>query len=286
MGLQLDQLTHKLARSPIWIRLPTFLGLLVLIWLPIAAPIYTFIPDPDWVAIFSMAILYAEFIGLARFWGKQVYIEAHVLRRYGWGWSRSHRWELSQGLALGLGIIALLFGIETLCGWVEWSITASVVQPLTTSRLTAFVLEGGAIGLAVASAEELFFRGWLWDEIHRDLRSRSAQRATAIGFACLHYIRPLNVILSTLPQFFGLLLLGLLLGQLKQRSNGRLGSAIGLHGGLVWGYYLVNVGQWLRYTDRVPTWVTGLGGNPLAGVLGLTVLGLVSIGLTKLPKRT
>jgi uncharacterized protein len=45
----------------------------------------------------------------------------------------------------------------------------------------------------------------------------------------------------------------------------------------VFGYYVVNVGDMVAYTGRVPEWVTGLNRNPLAG--GVGVLFLMAIAL-------
>jgi hypothetical protein len=47
---------------------------------------------------------------------------------------------------------------------------------------------------------------------------------------------------------------------------------MGLHGGLVWGYYILNVGELVKYSDTVPTWITGIDRNPLAGVMGILFL--------------
>jgi len=58
--------------------------------------------------------------------------------------------------------------------------------------------------------------------------------------------------------------------------QGRLGLPIGLHGGLVCGYYVVNVGNLVAYSGQVPEWVTGLNSNPLAGVMGLVFLGAIA----------
>lgn len=67
-------------------------------------------------------------------------------------------------------------------------------------------------------------------------------------------------------------------------EGNRLGISIGLHAGLVWGYYIVNVGQLIEYSNQVPVWVTGIDGNPIAGVMGLLFLsGLTGIILS--PKR-
>ena len=55
----------------------------------------------------------------------------------------------------------------------------------------------------------------------------------------------------------------------------RLGYPIGLHAGLIWGYYIVNVGGLSEYTGQAPEWVTGIDRNPLAGLLGVILLGLI-----------
>jgi hypothetical protein len=54
--------------------------------------------------------------------------------------------------------------------------------------------------------------------------------------------------------------------------------AIGLHGGLIWCYYIVNTTHWLKPTGVVPEWVTGISGNPIAGVMGIIFLSAIAIG--------
>jgi hypothetical protein len=45
---------------------------------------------------------------------------------------------------------------------------------------------------------------------------------------------------------------------------------------LVWGYYVVNVGELVTYTQTVSPAITGIYGNPIAGVMGwLFLLGLI-----------
>ena len=135
--------------------------------------------------------------------------------------------------------------------------------------------------MAVGWAEELLFRGWLLRELEQGSSATTALVGTSLIFALAHFIKPLDVILATLPQFFGLLLLGLILGWARRTSvlggNGgtttSLGLPIGLHSGLVWGYYILSVGDLLAPTAAVPDWVTGRDGNPMAGMLGVILLG-------------
>ena len=58
----------------------------------------------------------------------------------------------------------------------------------------------------------------------------------------------------------------------KYKYGDRLGMSIGIHAGLVWAYYIVSVGQLIEYTNKVPVWITGIDGNPIAGVMGLMFL--------------
>ena len=52
---------------------------------------------------------------------------------------------------------------------------------------------------------------------------------------------------------------------------------MGVHGGLVWGYYIVNVGELVTYSNKVSPWITGVDGNPLAGVTGLVFLAILAV---------
>jgi hypothetical protein len=103
----------------------------------------------------------------------------------------------------------------------------------------------------------------------------------------LHFIKPLPEVIRTFPQFPGLVLLGLALVWAKRSTRrqlrltgvqhqGRLGLPIGLHAGLVWGYYMIHVGQLARYSGQVPQWLTGIDQNPLAGGAGLVFLMLLA----------
>ena len=136
--------------------------------------------------------------------------------------------------------------------------------------------------MGVGLAEELVFRGWLLDELERDYSPKVSLCADAVIFAILHFIKPLSEMIRTLPQFPGLVLLGLTLVWGKRSHKNNLGISIGLHGGLVWGYYIINVGKLVQYSDRVSPWITGVDSNPIAGLMGLfllSILGFWMIGI-------
>lgn len=258
----------RLAQYPAPVRLGLFVLSLLSIWLPLAAPIYIFVKDSNLVTILTMGLLFVEFLLLLRFWGQNVYQQSHLLRSYGLQGTRRNGLELLSGLGVGVIITFSLFWLEGLLGWLVWQ-SPTVVLP----RL---VVEGLASALGIGLAEELVFRGWLLDELERDYRPRLVLWADVLIFALLHFLKPPAEILRTLPGFPGLILFGLTLVWAKRGSKGRLGLSIGLHAGMVWGYYIINVGQMVQYSGRVSDWITGVDKNPLAGAMGLMFLGVLA----------
>ena len=253
-------------------RLAIFLLILLLFWLPIAAPINFFLTDRNLVTILTMGLLFVEFLLLLGIWGKKVYRQTHLLKSYGLVKTRQNFLDLVKGLDIGLVFTLSLFAIEGIFGWVIWQ---------GNEQLPRIILEGFLSALGIGFAEELVFRGWLLDELQRDYRANIVIWSDAIIFASLHFVKPFSEMIRTLPTFPALLLLGLTLVWAKRGSKGRLGLSIGLHAGLVWGYYIINVGRLVRFSDRVSEWVTGIDQNPLAGVMGLLFLGILAFWMRK-----
>lgn len=210
-----------------------------------------------------MLLLYGEFILLVRFWNQQVYAQPHVFKHYGLVKTQRNASDIVQGLFIGSFGLFSIFGLEGWFGWVIWQ---------SPPFLPSLVLEGLIVALGVGFAEELLFRGWLLDELQRDYQPHVALWVNGFLYALLHFIKPFAAILRTWSQFPALLLLGLTLVWAKRSCHDRLGLPIGLHAGLIWGYYIINVGQMVQYSGRVPDWVTGIDNNPLAGIMGLLFL--------------
>lgn len=189
--------------------------------------------------------------------------------------NRKNGLDLFKGIIIGLLSLLCLFFFEGWLGWLTW-------RP-PTQFLPKVILEGLIVALSIGLAEELLFRGWLVDELQWDYSNTVSLWVSSSLYAVLHFVKPLAEIWRTLPSFPGLLLLGLTLGWARQVSKGRLGISIGLHAGLVWGYYVINVGDLVLYSGQVPVWVTGIDRNPLAGSMGLLFLGLIALGLRQIP---
>jgi LPXTG-motif cell wall-anchored protein len=252
-----------MATLPFPLRVGAFLLILAVYWLPIVALSYAFLKDQNTISIVTMSLLFIGFFVLLNLWSRRVYKTPHPFRTYGLVWTQQNGRELLEGFTIAAISLFAMFLVQGLLSWVEWR-SPSIPLPL-------LMLQGLLTGLGTGLGEELIFRGWLLNELERDYRRSVSLWACAVTFAVLHFIRPLNEVIHTSPQFIGLVLLGLMLVWAK-RATGRLGLPIGLHGGLVWGYYVVNVGNLVDYTRRVPIWVTGINNNPLAGIIGLLFL--------------
>jgi membrane protease YdiL (CAAX protease family) len=260
-----------LATLPFPLRFLAFLGAVCLLWLPLALPLYLiFQADPNLTTITVMGALALVFLGVLTRWSPLIYGRSGW-KDYGLVGSRRNFTDWLQGLGLGILFTLALFLTQGLLGWTQWQAPGE--------NFGRIILEGSLTGLGVGFAEEVFFRGWLLTELDRDYGSKTALWLNGAFFAILHFLKPLGEVLRTLPQFPALFLLGVILVQARRRRRYRLGYSIGLHGGLVWAYYALNVGQILKPLGRVPDWITGIDGNPLAGLMGLLFLTLLALAV-------
>lgn len=259
-------------------RMFSFLLVLILLWLPGLTLIYLVmgstqnLEDPgtkNLLSILTMGLLAIEFIALLPWWGRKVYQHPNLYSRYGLIFTRQNGFLLLRGLAIGSCFTLALFITQGLLGWLTWQSPRLPILQL--------LLEGSATALGTALAEELFFRGWMLDELDRDYSPTIALITDAGLFASLHFIKPISVMLASLPQFPGLWLLGTVLVIAKRQHQNLLGISIGLHAGMVWAYYVINVGNIVKYSGRVSDWITGINGNPLSGLLGLIFLGILAV---------
>ena len=172
----------------------------------------------------------------------------------------------AAGLLAGVGLVLLLSGLAHWQG-----------QLGLGSLLNALALLFG-----VGFAEELLFRGWLLGELERLAGARRALGLQATLFALVHpWMRlPPDQGLALL---IGLVLLGLALGVQRRADGGLLWGSIGLHGGLVGGWFALTAGL-LQISPAAPTWLAGAGSptpNPIGGLLGWLGLGsLLWLGRT------
>ena len=126
-------------------------------------------------------------------------------------------------------LIFLLIGL-LLTGQIQW-------QPALSPGL---LLNGLVLGLGVGFAEELLFRGWLMGELEfRFAGLALVVQALIFSLAHTRFNLPLASLLGLLG---GLTLLGLALGLQRRADGGLIWGAVGLHGGLVGGWFVLNQG--------------------------------------------
>ena len=269
---QIYKLSNKVKNAWVGWRITLFLIFLALLWSPIAITLNSFFAaDPNAATIATMGWLFICFIVLQKFWGKYFYGENRLFINYGLNNNRLSWLTLFKGLAIGFCFCWALFITEAILGWVS-------IAPTDISLLRV-VLEGLLSALGIALAEELVFRGWVLWELEQDFRPNQALIISAVLFAVAHFLKPITEIIRTAITFPALLLLGIILVWGKKKFQNYLTAPIGIHAGLVWGYYILNVGNLLSYSDRVPPWITGIDGNPIAGVMGLVFMSALAIAM-------
>ena len=173
---------------------------------------------------------------------------------------------LVRGLLKAMLLLALVVLGLVLAGQIHW-------QPHLSAHL---LLNALALGLGVGFAEELLFRGWLLGELRLHLGSQRALWLQAAVFSLVHTRFNLPAI-QLLGLLGGLMLLGLALGLQRRADGGLLWGAIGLHGGLVAGWFLLHQGL-ATISPSAPAWLMGPD-NPIGGLVGC--LGLVLLLLAR-----
>lgn len=269
---------QNIKNYPFLARLILFIFSLGIIWLPFAIPIYYFIgeKDPNLTTIITMAILFVIFLFLVKFWGIYIYNNHNIFSYYGLVNSKKNWQHLMKGLAIGFISNWLLFAVEVLFGWLNFQLPSMAFPKL--------ILEGFISAIGIGFAEELFFRGWLLSELERDFSLPMSAGLNSFLFGVAHFIKPLSEVIRTIVTFPALLLLGYTLISAKRSHQNLLGISIGLHSGLVWGYYIINVGHMITYNEKVPQWITGIDQNPIAGIMGLVFLSIL-LYFVKMPKK-
>jgi uncharacterized protein len=121
--------------------------------------------------------------------------------------------------------------------------------------------------------------------LERDYSPQVALVLAAGLFAVLHFIKPIPAMIQSLPQFPGLFLMGVVMIVAKRQHGNLLGISIGIHGGMIWAFYLVSVGKIVKYSDNVSDWITGINGNPICGLLGLIFMAGLAVLLSKFPRK-
>ena len=261
-------LKRFLLLQPVWLPTVLFIPLLyVLGWLA-AVPLTLLGLPTDQLSLTGTVLSFVLFLLVMPRWA--------ALR-----WSESQPWAalgiyganpqeqpapaaaLLKGLLIAAGLLMVITSVVLIDGSGNWR------GEVDATQLTNAVL----LCLGVGFAEELIFRSWLWTELQEMIGSRRAALAQASIFSLVH--TRFNLGLGAMGGLLiGLFLLGMVLARQRQSDRGSLWGCIGLHGGLVAGWFLLQNGL-LQLSPNAPPWLVGPGGhspNPLGGLIGILSL--------------
>ena len=262
--------------SPLW-RVVLFFAVWLLIWLPAAIPMAIalnwrpFRPSLPNQKLPLLAVLYLlgpVVLGWVNHQSGQSLAENGLLLE------RSLFTSGALGLGIGIVGIGLLYGVRSLLS--RSSLTTKTFWATARQQWMA-VLGLLVLALWVGVTEELIFRGFVQTQFQSVWDGWIAAAIASIIFAALHLVWDGA---GTVPQLPGLWLMGMVLTLARVVDAGSIGLAWGLHAGWVWGVAIVDTvtaeqPELDSPSDRssnLPDWVLGIGGQPLAGLLGLGLL--------------
>ena len=168
-----------------------------------------------------------------------------------------------KGFLYSIILLALILIPLIRYKWASWEGTIS----------PEILLNAMLLVIVVGFAEELIFRGWLLEELKNQFGLKKAVISQAILFSFVHlgFNLPFLQMISIL---FGLFLLGILLSLIRLKDDNCLWGCIGLHGGLVGLWFVINNGL-INIYNMAPIWLVGPGNvntNPLGGLYGINLL--------------
>lgn len=239
----------------------------LIVWLPVAIPLAMILqwrpPKPLSVGQKLPLVLSLYVLAPLVLWGFNT-AEGTTFADYGVVFNGASLLSLMVGLGVGILGVGLLFGLERWATWIELNLA-------NRSQFFVALLPTLAIGLAVSVIEELVFRGLLLNLLRHDYALWVAAAGSSLIFALLHLVWEG---IEVAPQLPGLWLMGIVLVIARWVDGGSLGLASGLHAGWIWGMASLDAAQLIHYTDRAPEWMVGLKKQPLAGGMGLLLLGV------------
>ncbi len=265
------QLKTALLNSAALLQVAVFFLVWWLVWLPIALPLAVWLrwqPLSPLEVRQKLTFVTSLYLLAPLILWAAAQVEGVPLASYGFTGSITTLVSLLLGLGLGLAGLGLLFGVQLRLGWLAWQPSNLSVWPILLPTL--------GLALLVGWIEEWVFRGFLLHQLQQDYPMWGAALLTSLIFALLHLVWDGR---GALPQLPGLGLMGLVLVVACWVDGGRIALAWGLHAGWVWGIASLDMAQRLQVTNRVSPWLTGLGGQPLAGAIGLLLLLLTGLGL-------
>ncbi|MBW4517118.1 MAG: CPBP family intramembrane metalloprotease [Timaviella obliquedivisa GSE-PSE-MK23-08B] len=262
--MDLANLITDLAQASAALQILAFFGVWLVLWLPIALPLAIALKwhPPQPLTLSQKLPLLASLYLIAPLvlWGFAALAGASFAI-YGLPWKLSVLRSLAQGVGGGILGLAILLGIERALGWVRWQ--------TPTQSLAKTLIPTLGLGIGVSLTEELIFRGFLLNQLQQEYLPWIAATIASLIFAVLHLVWEGK---ENIPQLPGLWLMGMVLVLARWVNGGELGLAWGLHAGWIWAIATIDTAELISPTGKGAAWLTGFGGKPLAGIMGILFL--------------
>ena len=250
-----------------WVPTITFIPFVYLIGWLIVLP-FQFFPGSFFrhhLSLIGTIVSFVLFLLLLPGWVAVRWKKIRVWKALGLsGFARARAWKcLLIGILWALSLLSLITFPAVWTSSAYWVTSVSLVK----------LLNGLFLALGVGFAEELIFRGWLWGELVELIGNRRAIITQALIFSLVHTRFDL-ALFELFFLYLGLFLLGLVLALRRIADNGSLGGCVGMHGGLVGIWFLLNA-CFVQFSFNAPWWLVGPGGvnaNPLGGVVAICTL--------------
>lgn len=235
------------------------------LWLPVAIVCATLVdwrPPKPLAAEQKLPLLASLYLIAPLVLWRASWVVGESFSDYGFAWTPWILSSLVSGFGLGVLSLVVLFGIQTVLGWVSWQLASG-------RQLASVLLPTLLLALWISGTEELVFRGFLLTQLQKDYPVGMAAALSSLIFALLHLIWDR---LETIPQLPGLWLMGMVLVLARWVDGGSLGLAWGLHTGWVWAIASLDSAGLITYTGVGSESLTGKNGKPLAGAAGIICL--------------
>ena len=157
-----------------------------------------------------------------------------------------------------------------------------------TGEINSTVLKQTLIYIVVLGfAEELFFRGWLFEELKLQFGTKTALIVQALLYSFVHYVSD-TTFWNIIGLRVGWFLLGILLSLIRRKDEGSLWKCIGIHGGLVGIWYFLNE-VFIKISVDAPSYLVGPFtdnlSNPLGSLCGIGLLLILCIFFARKSKK-
>ena len=185
--------------------------------------------------------------------------------------------HFSQGILFSLVLITLILSPILKSNYID--ITGEINSEVL--KQTVFYI------LVLGFAEELFFRGWFFEELKLLFGTKTGMISQALLYSFVHHISD-TTIWNIIGLRLGWFLLGILLSLIRRIDKGSLWKCIGIHGGLVGIWYFLNE-VFIKISVQAPSYLVGPFtdnlSNPLGSLCGIGLLLILCIFFARRSKK-